>query len=156
MTEIRKFETGAVRSGDAEKTRYDLISPIGLQRVAETCAEGAIKYDDFNWEKGMPVHDLLNHAIRHIYLYLAGDRTEPHLAHAAWNLLAACHSEVLWPHLNEGTLRGPGCTRPERNQCTPKSKSTATCGAWSFVRLSKTILAKIYSGFAFLHTALFG
>lgn len=108
-----KFSTGAVRSSDAEATRYDLISPIGLEAVARTCAEGAAKYSDYNWEAGMPVHDLLNHAIRHIYRYLAGDRSEDHLPHAAWGLLAAIHSEALWPELNEGTLRGPGCRRPE-------------------------------------------
>ena len=61
----------------------------------------------------MPVHDLLNHALRHVYLYLSGDRSEAHLPHAAWGLLAAIHSETLWPHLNAHTLRGPGCTPPD-------------------------------------------
>lgn len=109
-----RFSTGAVRSSDAEATRYDLISPIGLEAVARTCAEGAAKYSDYNWEAGMPVHDLLNHALRHIYKYLGGDRSEDHLPHAAWGLLAAIHSEALWPELNDGTLRGPGCTAPDR------------------------------------------
>jgi hypothetical protein len=108
-----RFATGAVRSSDAEATRYDLISPIGLEAVARTCAEGAAKYSDFNWERGMPVHDLLNHALRHVYKYLAGDRSEDHLPHAAWGLLAAIHSEALWPELNDGTLRGPGCRAPD-------------------------------------------
>lgn len=107
-----KFGTGAVRSDSVENCRYDLISPIGLAAVAETCAEGARKYGDWNWEKGMPVHDLLNHAIAHIYRFLAGDRSEAHLAHAAWNVLAAIHSLALWPHLNDATLRGEGCVAP--------------------------------------------
>jgi hypothetical protein len=107
-----KFGTGAVRSSTFEEFRYDLVSPIGIREVARACAEGAQKYSDFNWEKGMPVHDLLNHAIAHVYQFLSGDRSEPHLGHAAWNLLAACHSHELWPHLNDGTLRGPGCKPP--------------------------------------------
>lgn len=107
-----RFQTGAVRSSDAEATRYDLISPIGLEAVARACAEGAAKYGDFNWEAGMPVHDLLNHALRHVYRYLAGDRSEDHLGHAAWGMLAAIHSEAVWPELNEGTLRQAGCRRP--------------------------------------------
>lgn len=107
-----KFGTGAVRSDTVEAFRYDLVSPVGLREVARTCAEGAAKYDDFNWEKGMPVHDLLNHALAHIYQFLAGDRAEPHLPHAAWNLLAAIHSHELWPALNEGHLRRPGCAHP--------------------------------------------
>jgi hypothetical protein len=107
-----KFGTGAVRSDTFEEFRYDLISPIGLREVARTCSEGAQKYSDFNWEKGMPVHDLLNHAIAHIYQFLSGDRGEPHLPHAAWNLLAAIHSAELWPQLNSGTLRESGCKAP--------------------------------------------
>lgn len=107
-----RFATGAVRSSDAEATRYDLISPIGLEAVARTCAEGAAKYSAHNWERGMDVPDLLNHALRHIYQFLAGDRSEPHLPHAAWGLLAAIHSDTLWPHLNKDKLRGPGCTPP--------------------------------------------
>ena len=108
-----KFGTGAVRSDSVEEFRYDLVSPIGLREVARACAEGAGKYGDWNWEKGMPVHDLLNHAIAHIFQFLEGDRSEPHLGHAAWNLLAAIHSDKLWPEINSGTLRGPGCTRPD-------------------------------------------
>lgn len=102
------FETGAVRSADRCNERYDLITPIGLRRVAQTYHEGSKKYDDFNWEKGMPISDMLNHAIPHIYAYLAGDRSEDHLAHAAWNLLAALHSEELWPELN-ANLRPANC-----------------------------------------------
>lgn len=112
LSPIRKFETGAVRSGDAEATRYDLISPVAMQSLAETYAEGAAKYGDFNWEKGFPVHDVLNHALRHIFKYLSGDRSEPHLPHAFWNLGAAIHSDALWPYLNAGHLRGPGCSPP--------------------------------------------
>lgn len=107
-----KFGTGAVRSDTVEQYRYDLVSPIGLREVARTCAEGAERYGDWNWEKGMPVHDLLNHAIAHIYEFLSGDRSEPHLPHAAWNVLAAIHSHEIWHELNDGTLRRPGCKPP--------------------------------------------
>lgn len=104
--EYAKFSTGAIRSQDANNTRYDLITPIGLRRVAETYKEGCDKYGAFNWEKGMPVNDILNHGIRHIYEYLSGDRTEDHLAHAAWNLLAAMHIEETYPNISP-ELRTP-------------------------------------------------
>lgn len=95
--EQTKFSTGAVRSTDANSTRYDLISPVGLRRIAETYAEGAKKYGDNNWQKGMPASDTMNHAIRHLNLWLSGDKTEDHLAHAAWNLIAIMHFEELKP-----------------------------------------------------------
>lgn len=107
-----KYDTGAVRSGEREKVRYDLISPIGLRRLAETCHEGAVKYSDYNWEKGMPIADLVNHAVAHLYAYMSGDRSEDHLAHAAWNCLGACHSEEQWPQLNK-QLRSESCKPPE-------------------------------------------
>lgn len=100
--DVHKYETGAVRSKDCDNLPYDLISPIGLRRVAEAHQCGRRKgYPDFNWEKGMPVRDFLCHAIRHIFQYLMGNREEDHLGHAAWNLFGACHSEELWPHLNK-------------------------------------------------------
>jgi len=93
----RTFPSGAVRSSDADGTRFDLITPIGLRRLAETCAEGARKYGPYNWQKGIPASVMLNHAIRHIYLYLQGDDAEDHLIHAAWNLLAVAHFEEALP-----------------------------------------------------------
>lgn len=95
------FPSGARRGKDADNERWDLIPYIGMKRVAQTCAEGAKKYGERNWERGMPISTLLNHAARHIYLYIAGDKIEDHLAHAAWNLLAACHMEELMPEMND-------------------------------------------------------
>lgn len=114
------FETGAVRSADRDAERWDLISPIGLKALAKTYAEGAAKRGAANWENGMPVTDLLNHAIGHIYDFLGGDRSEDHLGHAAWNVLGAIHSLEKWPELNAGLLRGPGCSCPPA-AITPKA-----------------------------------
>jgi hypothetical protein len=99
---------------DRDDANFELIPYAGMEAVARAYHEGSIKYDAYNWEKGMTVLSLLNHGIRHIYLWLDGDRTEDHLGHAMWNVLAAIHSYVLWPHLNEGQLRGPGCTPPRK------------------------------------------
>lgn len=95
------FNTGAVRSADASKESYHLISPIILETLARVYNEGEAKYGAFNWEKGMPASDLLNHAMRHLTLFLKGDQTEDHLGHALWNLGAAIHSLQAWPTLNE-------------------------------------------------------
>lgn len=99
-TEFHAFETGAVRGTDANDVRFDLVTPIGLRRVARAYAEGSRKYSDFNCENGIPLHDLINHALNHLNLYLAGDRSEDHLGHCGWNVLMACHSEESWPKLN--------------------------------------------------------
>lgn len=95
-TKNKKFKTGAVRNEEKFNKfppRFDLISHIGERRLAETYGEGSIKYGDNNWLKGIPLTNLLNHAKDHINKYLASDRSEDHLAHAAWNLFAAMHME---------------------------------------------------------------
>lgn len=97
--DIRQFESGAVRSKDADNTRYDLISPIALRRLAETCAEGAKRYGDHNWLKGMPCSDVMNHCLRHLFLWMSGDTTEDHLAHSMWNVMALIHFEETRPDL---------------------------------------------------------
>lgn len=96
---LQQFPTGAVRSTDANSVRYDLISPIALRRLAETYKEGFDKYGAGNWVKGIPLSDLINHALRHIVLYLSGDRQEDHLAHAAWNIFTAIHFDETRPDL---------------------------------------------------------
>ena len=106
---IATYGAGARRT--AKDVRFELLSPIGLRRMAMASHEGAEKYGAFNVEKGLPISVFLNHALSHIYAYLEGDRSEDHLGHAAWNLCFSCHSEELWGSLNDD-LRGPGCKAP--------------------------------------------
>lgn len=86
------FKTGAMREESPDKGRYDLISPIMLQRLAVVMEKGAIKYSDRNWEKGMPLHRYIDSAMRHISQYLEGMRDEDHLAHAIFNLMGCIHT----------------------------------------------------------------
>lgn len=90
---FKTFTTGAQRSSDADGARLDLLPVEGLFRAGEAAASGAAKYGEFNWQKGMPLSEFLNHLLQHIYKYQNGDRSEDHLGHAAWNALAACHAE---------------------------------------------------------------
>ncbi len=94
-----KFASGAVRGTDASGTRYDLISPHILTALAEAYAEGAGKYGDDNWLKGIPSKDLMNHALRHLVLWQTGDDTEDHLGHAMWNIGAIIHFQKTKPEL---------------------------------------------------------
>jgi hypothetical protein len=84
----RHFNSGARRAADADEWRYDLIPPAALTALARTYAEGARKYGDHNYLKGIPYSVVLNHLLRHIALWQLGYRDEDHLAHAAWGLLA--------------------------------------------------------------------
>ena len=105
-----KFSTGAVRSGAVAHLSFTSLPMVGLIALARTAGEGAAKYGRFNYLLGMPVHDLLDHVFAHLVNYCSGDRTEPHLAHAAWGLLAAIQSQVLDPDLSAPHTLGPGST----------------------------------------------
>ena len=88
-----RFASGAVRSSDAEATRFDLISPIGLEAVARTCAEGAAKYGDI---KSVPI--LLSECMSEAYKFLSGSRESQHLPKAALAIMRAiqvCHDEKI-------------------------------------------------------------
>lgn len=101
ITKNHEFKTGAVRS-KLESVRYDLISPQALQRLAATYAEGAAKYGDNNFRKGMEFSNILNHVFTHIFDYLAGkDSDEDALAHACWGLMTLMEQELTHPELND-------------------------------------------------------
>ncbi len=104
---IKEFGTGAKRGAKTalqrpggRYPRFDLISPIGLRRLAETYSEGADKRGEDNWRHGMHGRDLLNRSIAHIYARLLGDTSDDHIAHAAWGLIAFLEQEELRPELN--------------------------------------------------------
>jgi hypothetical protein len=91
----QEFNTGSVRDTSDGKGRYDLITPLGLARLAKHYENGSKKYGDRNWELGQPICRYLDSALRHIYRHLEGDRSEDHLSAGAWNLLAAIHTEEM-------------------------------------------------------------
>lgn len=64
---------------------FHLLPTSSIFAAAEVAAYGANKYgEDFhnrNYVK-IPVEDHINHAIQHLYGYLAGDTSDDHLGHA--------------------------------------------------------------------------
>jgi len=104
------FSTGARRSSDKNHLDFTSMPIVGIIGVAKTAQEGAEKYGRYNFMKGMPVHDILNHVFGHLYSYILGDRSEPHLEHASWGCLCAVQSSILDPELSKDHLLGPGAT----------------------------------------------
>ncbi len=91
---------------DGEKTRYDLFSPKTLELVGDVFTFGAKKYADRNWEKGMAWSRMFNAAMRHLWAFWRGDRLDPesqlpHLAHAAWCVLALLHYDECGTQYNK-------------------------------------------------------
>ncbi len=92
---MRNFESGAVRDAIIGKGRYDLLSPLAIDRLAKHYQNGANKYADRNWEKGMPLSIYVDSMLRHGFKFLEGSRVEDHLAAVMWNASAAIHIEEM-------------------------------------------------------------
>lgn len=102
MEDKHKFESGAVRA-KLDDVRFDLISPYALRRLAATYNEGAVKYGDNNWRRGMEFSNVINHVLEHINTYIANSDPdgEDHLSHACWGLMTLMEQEKTRPELND-------------------------------------------------------
>jgi len=99
--ERQDFESGAMREPAAGKGRYDLISPLALHRLAQHYENGAAKYAERNWEKGLPASRMFDSAMRHLIQYLTGNAEEDHLAAAVWNIFCIMDFEQRMPEMLE-------------------------------------------------------
>lgn len=76
----KKAKSGALRDGQEGKPRPDLISPFAALREGAWLAKGAEKYEERNWELGMPISWQLESLERHLMQYKMGLTDEDHLA----------------------------------------------------------------------------
>lgn len=72
---------------------YHSHIPEMFLEVAKHFEEGAKKYGENNWQKGIPVNCYIDSAIRHYLKWLRGDTDEPHDRAFVWNLMC-CIWEV--------------------------------------------------------------
>lgn len=69
--------------------------------VSKHFEEGAKKYGDNNWRKGIPVRCYIDSAVRHYLKCLRGDNDEPHDRAFCWNIMCAIWTCKHHPELNE-------------------------------------------------------
>lgn len=67
--------------------------------VSKQYEDGAKKYTERNWEKGIPVHCYIDSGVRHYLKVVRGDTDEPHQRAFVWNMLGA-----IWTHENKPEL----------------------------------------------------
>ncbi len=91
-----------------------------MLEVAKQYEDGARKYADRNWEKGIPVHVFIDSGVRHYLKYLRGDKDEPHDRAFIWNMLGA-----IWTHENKPELIDlPFADKPTENSLYPATPIT--------------------------------
>lgn len=67
---------------------FHLIDSEAIFSLAKVLEYGARRYERDNWRK-LDCESHLNHALQHIYGYLAGDEQDDHLEHAFCRLMMA-------------------------------------------------------------------
>lgn len=97
---LHNFATGHMYKGDGDTTTLWQITNMLLE-VAIHFEEGAKKYGDNNWQKGIPVRCYIDSAVRHYLKYLRGDIDEPHDRAFCWNILCCIWTCIHKPELND-------------------------------------------------------
>ena len=67
--------------------------------VSKQFEDGAHKYGDRNWEKGIPLHCYIDSGVRHYLKHRRGDKDEPHNRAFVWNLLCAMWTQEHKPEM---------------------------------------------------------
>lgn len=67
---------------------YDMMLDVSIH-----FEEGAKKYGEYNWQKGIPESSYIDSAVRHYMKYRAGMEDERHDRAFVWNILC-----LIWQH----------------------------------------------------------
>ena len=97
----RQFSTGAVRDVTTDKGRFDLLPARAERELAIHFQQGARKYADRNWEKGIPLGVYIDSLKRHTGKVLMGEHDERHDRAMAWNVM--CFLDTV-ERIKEGKL----------------------------------------------------
>lgn len=78
---------------NAGKVRVDLVPPDAIWMLAQLMTVNSHKYPDRNWEKGMPLSDIIASAERHLLAIKSGEDidptdNQPHAVKIMWNGMA--------------------------------------------------------------------
>lgn len=87
---------------DASPDLAQSFSTIFLE-VSKHFEEGAAKYGEYNWQKGIPVHCYIDSAIRHYLKWIRGDDDERHDRAFVWNILCCSWTCRNKPELDDFT-----------------------------------------------------
>nr|DAT81742.1 MAG TPA: hypothetical protein [Caudoviricetes sp.] len=64
--------------------------------VSKHFEEGALKYGENNWQKGIPIQSYIDSAVRHYLKYKSCWNDEPHDRAFVWNIICC-----IWEHLRQ-------------------------------------------------------
>lgn len=90
----RKFTTGAEKQHSEGKGTPVLFPGDAYIEVCKHFEAGAEHYEARNWEKGVPLSELINSLERHIADEKMGDTSERHDRAIAWNAITYLATKI--------------------------------------------------------------
>lgn len=104
LTYISAFQ----ESGDIKRL-YEALTASGvyhdpysmLLELSVHFEEGAQKYGEYNWQKGIPSHCYIDSAVRHYLKWRRGDDDERHDRAFVWNIVCCIWTCLYKPELND-------------------------------------------------------
>lgn len=85
---------------DLKDCHFTAWSDMFLE-VSKHFEEGAKKYGENNWQKGIPTRCYIDSAVRHFFKWLREDEDEPHARAFVWNILCCIWTVKNMPELND-------------------------------------------------------
>ena len=86
-----------------------VLLPTLMLDVAKHFENGALKYGERNWEKGIPVSRYIDSAVRHLMKDCACETDEDHAAAFVWNCMCAAWTMEHLPAMDDYTLARKTC-----------------------------------------------
>ena len=90
----REFSTGAEKQTAEGKGTPVLVPGDAILEVAKHFEGGASIYGARNWEKGIPLSEILNSLERHLQQEKMGLTDEPHVRALAWNAIVYLATKI--------------------------------------------------------------
>lgn len=107
----REFATGAVRDMAEGKGRFDLLPLEVIWDLAKHFEKGALKYGEYNWQKGIPVNSYWDSAVRHLWKHKMGWIDEDHAIAALWNVACMIWEERYSPRAYKTDIAAESSTQ---------------------------------------------
>lgn len=100
---IRTKDTDALYTAIEEFTSTASVGCLStwLLDLSVHYKNGAKKYTERNWEKGIPLHSFIDSAVRHYIKYIDGWDDENHSIAFIWNILGAIFTLRVHPELDD-------------------------------------------------------
>lgn len=105
---IEKYQEQGTVEVLYELLKFNFLYPdieTMLLEVARHFEDGAVKYGDRNWEKGINTSRYIDSALRHYFKGLRGDTDEPHDKAFIWNILCCIWTCENFPELNDYLIK---------------------------------------------------